>query len=520
MPIKAFNFRKILTASAFVLVQGVLLYFFYLNQYPILNFRFSYFTKVYMPVIVHSIEEKIQNFIFPQPVLSLTHTVRFERSVPVLLYHGSIEQADSTNISLDNFREHMFALKKAGYQTITMEDLQLFMEGKKKLPEKSFLLTFDDGRKDSFYPADPILKSLGYSAVMFVITGESLGTQESPFHLSENELKYMLQTGRWEIESHSQNAHRTYPIDELGNSGIFLSNKLWISELSRLETDKEFEERIAEDFLVSKNLLQDTLGIQVNSFAYPFGDYGQGSINYPGAQDVVAKWTNSVYRFTFREVGLPNAIRNYADPHATMIDRIDVKPEWTGEYLVSLLENSNDKPIPYEDLFTSDHGWISLAGKVSVANSALVMSTVSDGNSTGGVLEGTSAWDSYRMSVHIEQASGSAISLIGRYSEKGSLYCVFRQNGVSIEEHRSTGTTVLTQQSADLSSEWGNNMNLGMDVTDTRVNCLVNGKNITAAETTTNPLLNRGRVGIAQTGSGSITVSKLRVDDLSLVSPL
>ena len=67
------------------------------------------------------------------------------------------------------------------------------MKGEKNLPEKSFLLTFDDGRKDSYYPVDPILKALDYRAIMFVISGRSLGDEKevSPFYLSSSELKRM-----------------------------------------------------------------------------------------------------------------------------------------------------------------------------------------------------------------------------------------------------------------------------------------------------------------------------------------
>jgi peptidoglycan/xylan/chitin deacetylase (PgdA/CDA1 family) len=42
------------------------------------------------------------------------------------------------------------------------------MKGEKILPKKSFLLTFDDGRKDSFYPVDPVLKKLNYNAVILI----------------------------------------------------------------------------------------------------------------------------------------------------------------------------------------------------------------------------------------------------------------------------------------------------------------------------------------------------------------
>src|SRR3989339_479020 len=103
-------------------------------------------------------------------------------SIPGLLYHGIIDKPDGANILLENFKDQMFALKKAGWQTISIEDFYAFTRGEKQVPDKSFLLTFDDGRKDSYYPVDPILKALDYNAVIFVISKYSLG-QSSNYYL-------------------------------------------------------------------------------------------------------------------------------------------------------------------------------------------------------------------------------------------------------------------------------------------------------------------------------------------------
>jgi hypothetical protein len=115
------------------------------------------------------------------------------KGIPVLLYHGIKKSSNDYTVSLETFKEQMFALKKEGYQTVGLEEFNDFMKGKRQLPEKSLLLTFDDGRKDSYYPTDPILRSLDYNAVVFVIT-EHL--DEKYFYLSESELKKMISTVR------------------------------------------------------------------------------------------------------------------------------------------------------------------------------------------------------------------------------------------------------------------------------------------------------------------------------------
>jgi len=49
----------------------------------------------------------------------------------------------------------------------------------KELPEKSFLLAFDDGVKSSYYNTDTLLRALDYNAVMYIITKHSLSDGET-----------------------------------------------------------------------------------------------------------------------------------------------------------------------------------------------------------------------------------------------------------------------------------------------------------------------------------------------------
>ena len=46
---------------------------------------------------------------------------------------------------VDVFEKQIKTLKKIGYTPISYEDLVQYKEGKKKLPKRSYLITFDDG---------------------------------------------------------------------------------------------------------------------------------------------------------------------------------------------------------------------------------------------------------------------------------------------------------------------------------------------------------------------------------------
>ena len=285
------------------------------------------------------------------------------KSVPVLLYHGVVAdlnwKGDDTNISLNNFKDQMFALKKAGYQTITFQEFFDFVKNGKEIPQKSFLLTFDDGRKDSYYPVDPILKALDMNAVMFVITGNSLDpkTSDKNFYLDENELQEMKRKGRWELESHGDFDHNWEKISKDDQKGHFLSNRLWLSAEKRLETEDEAKTRILKDLADSKMKLEKYFGEKVLGFAYPFNDYGQEAVNFPDSQNFIKENIGSVYPLTFVQVSGDEGIENYPEKGNLFAKRIDANEGVKSSDLLRILDQNGEKTLPYADSFWENRGW-------------------------------------------------------------------------------------------------------------------------------------------------------------------
>ncbi len=178
----------------------------------------------------------------------------------------------------------------------------------KEIPEKSFLLTFDDGRKDSYYPVDPILENCNYNAVMFVI-GENLALN-SNYYLSKIELKRMINSGRWEVQSHTKEGQEIIEISKDKKKGHFLSNKKWIKDEQRIETESEFVKRIENDLFEAKEILENELKVKIYSLAYPYGDYGQRSLNFPKAKNILPKIAKKYYPVAFYQI---NPHRNFIE---------------------------------------------------------------------------------------------------------------------------------------------------------------------------------------------------------------
>jgi peptidoglycan/xylan/chitin deacetylase (PgdA/CDA1 family) len=125
--------------------------------------------------------------------------------VPILMYHYVDDtpppagpDADSLTVRTKDFRAEMKYLVENGYSTVSLADVYLAMAGRKELPGKPVVLTFDDGGLDNYEVAIPILKQYGLTATFFVITGH-VGKEGQ---MSWEQLREMAAQGM-SIQSHT-----------------------------------------------------------------------------------------------------------------------------------------------------------------------------------------------------------------------------------------------------------------------------------------------------------------------------
>jgi peptidoglycan/xylan/chitin deacetylase (PgdA/CDA1 family) len=101
-----------------------------------------------------------------------------EFTVPILMYHYiSVPPPDADIYRLDlsvtpqNFRGQVAWLKESGYETISLYHLIYALTiGWPPLPERPIILTFDDGYRDNYENAFPILKEHGFVGTFFILT--------------------------------------------------------------------------------------------------------------------------------------------------------------------------------------------------------------------------------------------------------------------------------------------------------------------------------------------------------------
>ncbi len=190
------------------------------------------------------------------------------RKIPILMYH-SLGEEDGENgmiISPERFESHLQALQDNGYETISFNELRAYVNETTDIPEKSVIITFDDGYLSNYEYAYPILQKYGYKATVFAVgatmgsdTYKDTGNSIYP-HFNYEQAKEMADV--IDTQSHTYDLHRVEDWDEEYRDGA--------SKLDG-ESDREFAEIFKADILKSKDEIMQSIGNEVFALSYPKG---------------------------------------------------------------------------------------------------------------------------------------------------------------------------------------------------------------------------------------------------------
>lgn len=175
-------------------------------------------------------------------------------SIPVLMYHRVVKKTpkDSRHgiwVTAQSFEQNLTSLKQRGYSPITFQQYQLFLTGEFKLPKKPVILTFDDGYEDNYTNAFPLLKKYGFSAVIFLVTDT------------------MRRINFWDSDELLVPLMNDEQIREISTTGIeFGSHTVTHPNLSKCS-----QERIRKELSESKQMIEQVIGKDIFSIAYPYG---------------------------------------------------------------------------------------------------------------------------------------------------------------------------------------------------------------------------------------------------------
>ena len=171
------------------------------------------------------------------------HGVGAYRASEWIEYGGQRYDLKELSVLPDRFEKHLAYLKEKGYRPVSLKDFWLYRCGKTELPKKCAAITFDDGFKNFFDFARPLLKKYGYSATVFLVT-DKMDSEDRSF-LS------WAQARRLTEEGFSLGAHT-------------LSHPL-LTALSFEAAERQIKE--------SKKVIEEKTAKPVEFFCYPFGKF-------------------------------------------------------------------------------------------------------------------------------------------------------------------------------------------------------------------------------------------------------
>lgn len=106
------------------------------------------------------------------------------KSLPVITYHNVNTTGAPLSIAPSAFESHCRRLTEEGWIGVGLNEAEAFFLEGKPLPQKSVLITLDDGYLDNYIYAWPILQKYGHKAVIFATTTYIDNAQKESEHLS------------------------------------------------------------------------------------------------------------------------------------------------------------------------------------------------------------------------------------------------------------------------------------------------------------------------------------------------
>jgi peptidoglycan/xylan/chitin deacetylase (PgdA/CDA1 family) len=292
----------------------------------------------------------------------------------VVMYHGVTEnQYDPpvwTQLPHGIFRGQLEYLDRH-YHIITLADLTAAILGKKSLPQKPALITFDDGLKNNFSVAFPILREMGLPATIF-LTIDFIGTRNllwfDELYLLMKEAmdrgirlplpNGMIQEGHTageisgscldyiETLKHAGNEYRLQVMEKLHASFPFDREK-WLADFGLLDWSNVLEMHQSglidfgvhtashcvlselprndweREIVAPKKKLESFLGSEISSFCFP---NGRPEIDFRPEHMEYLRGAGYQYAFSTE-----NSLFSFSSSEPMNIGRIPAGNDWTSE---------------------------------------------------------------------------------------------------------------------------------------------------------------------------------------------
>ncbi len=183
--------------------------------------------------------------IIEQKVINSASEILGKKEVPILCYHR-IEDGrnDIYSVSPAIFASHLQILADSGYNSVLPNELYDYLVHNAALPDKPFMISFDDSRTEHYTIAAPELEKRNFRGAFFIMT------------VTNNKKNYLTND----------------EIAELSDRGHSIGLHSWDHVMATQYSDSTIWEK---QVYAPKKKLEDMIGKPIEYWAYPNGVYNK-----------------------------------------------------------------------------------------------------------------------------------------------------------------------------------------------------------------------------------------------------
>jgi len=285
-----------------------------------------------------------------------------DRGFVSLSYFGVDRTGTNDLIGVDLLDEHLAALHKNGYVTLTGKDIQDYYHSGKALPKHALFLNFEDGRRDTIVFAEKLLEKYNYHAAISTYA-DNLNGNDSKF-LRPDELKDLTKYGYWELGT---NGYRLYYINVfdrwhhyLGNmnpvvyshlTGVlgrdynhYLMDSVRDDKNFPVETYQVMKDRISDDYTMLRDTYTDDIGYVPEIYTLMHANTGRFG-NHEDVSRVNEKWIRKLFKMNFNREG-----DSHNDRKSSIYDltRMEPRAYWPVNHLLMRIHDDGADDIRFE----------------------------------------------------------------------------------------------------------------------------------------------------------------------------